>query len=147
MATQALGNIRTVYAFTGEERSASAYEGALEDPVVVGIRQSGYAGFIVGFTNLVAFGTYSLALWYGSVRIEDGKYTGGEVLNVLFAALIGGFALGQAAPNVQYFQQGAAAATRVFEVMQRKPKIDMDTPGACGVMWWWGVGREKWGSC
>jgi len=31
--------------------------------------------------------------------------TGGEVINVLFSALIGGFALGQAAPNLQYFVQ------------------------------------------
>lgn len=31
------------------------------------------------------------------------------------AALIGGFAIGQAAPNLQYFQQGRAAGARVFE--------------------------------
>ena len=129
LATQALSNIRTVYAFSGEPRSLESYKGALDEPVTVGIRQGAYAGFIVGFTNLVAFGAYALALWYGSTRIIAGAYTGGDVLNVLFAALIGGFALGQAAPNIQYFQQGSAAAARVFAVMDRKPRIDLDAAG------------------
>ena len=31
------------------------------------------------------------------------------MVNVLFAALIGGFALGQAAPNLQYFTQASRA--------------------------------------
>ena len=30
------------------------------------------------------------------------------MVNVLFAALLGGFALGQAAPNMQYFMQASA---------------------------------------
>jgi len=34
-------------------------------------------------------------------------FAGGDVANVLFAALFGGFALGQAAPNLQYFAQAS----------------------------------------
>ncbi len=51
------------------------------------------------------------------------------MLNVLFAAVIGGFALGQAAPNLQYFAQAKAAGGRVFELMARQPAIDPDAPG------------------
>lgn len=54
---------------------------------------------------------------------------GGDVVNVLFSALIGGFALGQAAPNVQYFQQGKVAGARIFEIMGRHPGIDFDADG------------------
>ena len=49
-------------------------------------------------------------------------------MNVLFAALIGGFALGQAAPNLQYFQKGKSAGAAVFAVIIRRPVI-ADTPG------------------
>ncbi|KFM27090.1 ABC transporter B family member 4 [Auxenochlorella protothecoides] len=129
LATQTLSNVRTVYAFNGEQRSLKGYEASLEDPVRVGIKQGAFAGMIVGFTNLVAFGAYALALWYGSTRILAGEYTGGQVLNVLFAALIGGFALGQAAPNLQYFQQGATSGARVYAVMEREPLINLDAPG------------------
>ena len=44
---------------------------------------------------------------------------GGEVLNVLFAALIGGFALGMAAPNIQHFVAGCAAFARLQKVLNR----------------------------
>lgn len=50
-------------------------------------------------------------------------------MNVLFAALIGGFALGQAAPNLQYFQKGKTSGASVFAVIARRPVI-RDTPSA-----------------
>ena len=49
--------------------------------------------------------------------------TGGDVINVLFAAMIGGAALGSAAPNVQYFVKGTAAGARVFHIINRQPGI------------------------
>ena len=50
-------------------------------------------------------------------------------MNVLFAALIGGFALGQAAPNLQYFQKGKASGASVFAIIARRPVI-ADTASA-----------------
>ncbi len=44
---------------------------------------------------------------------------GGDVVSVLFAALIGGFALGQAAPNLQYFATGRVAGARVLGMIKR----------------------------
>lgn len=40
------------------------------------------------------FCSYAVALYYGSVRVSRGKMTGGDVVNVLFAALLGSFSLG-----------------------------------------------------
>ena len=48
---------------------------------------------------------------------------GGDVLNALFAALIGGLAIGQTAENLQYFQRGRAAGTQVFAVIACQPII------------------------
>lgn len=41
------------------------------------------------------------------------------MLNVLFAALIAGFALGMAAPSFQYFATGCAAFARLQKVLTR----------------------------
>ncbi|KAG7669217.1 hypothetical protein Ndes2526B_g05515 [Nannochloris sp. 'desiccata'] len=123
LAQQALANVRTVYAFNGEERTVNDYNHALEAPLNVGIKQGLYGGFTTGMANLVAYCGYALAMWYGATRVADGAYTGGEVLNVLFAALIGGFALGQAVPNWQGFQEGKFSAGRMFNIMNRKPEI------------------------
>ena len=38
---------------------------------------------------------------------------------MLLSAIIGGASLGQAGPNLQYFQVGCASAKRVFDVIDR----------------------------
>ena len=63
---------------------------------------------------------------YGSKLIIAGEVNGGSVVNVLYAAILGGVALGQAAPNVQYFVAGKAAAARVWMVLNRQPLIADD---------------------
>ena len=128
-AQQALSNIRTVYAFNAEDRTGDEYDGALDLPTKVGIRQGFIGGAAMGVVNLIAFCTYALAMWYGAKRVVDGAYDGGQVLTVLFSILIGGFALGQAAPNVQYFQQGQVAGARIFDILRRESEIDADAPG------------------
>ena len=41
------------------------------------------------------------------------------MLNVIFAALIGGMAVGQLAPNIVYFIAGQAAFARIKRVLDR----------------------------
>jgi ABC-type multidrug transport system fused ATPase/permease subunit len=54
---------------------------------------------------------------------------GGVVLSVIIASLIGSFSLGLAGPLLQTFSKGAAAAGRLFSVMERAPAIDAGAPG------------------
>ena len=44
-------------------------------------------------------------------------------MNVLFAAIVGGFSLGQAAPNFQFFTKGKVGGARIFAVIERQPQI------------------------
>ena len=129
VAQQALGNIRTVYAFNGEDRTVQTYDDVLDAPTKQGIKQGFLGGTTLGLTNCIAFCSYALAMWYGGQLVIDGEYNGGQVLNVLFAALIGGIALGQGAPNIQYFQSGKVAGARVFHILSRVPQIDLDAEG------------------
>jgi ATP-binding cassette subfamily B (MDR/TAP) protein 1 len=71
--------------------------------------------------------TYAVAFIYGADRVAAGKYTGGDVMNVLVAALLGGFSLGQAAPSLQYFAKGKVAGAKLFAVIDRQPAIDPDS--------------------
>ncbi len=48
---------------------------------------------------------------------------------MLYCSILGGVALGQAAPNIQYFVAGRAAGSRLFAVLRRQPLI-ADMPGA-----------------
>jgi ATP-binding cassette subfamily B (MDR/TAP) protein 1 len=50
-------------------------------------------------------------------------------MTVIFANIIGGFSLGQAAPNFPAFTAGIAAGRRIFKVLDRKPLIDVNKEG------------------
>ena len=86
-------------------------------------------GGAVGFTTMVFFCSYGLTLWFGAVRVAAGHYSGGYVLNVLLAAVMGGFGLGQAVPQLQYFRNGRIAAAALFAVTTAKPVMNPDAPG------------------
>ena len=56
-------------------------------------------------------------------------------MSTLLAVLIGGFALGSAAPNLQYFQRGKASGASIFTIIKRKPTVNdaeaQAAPAAC----------------
>lgn len=124
---QCIGSIRTVAAFTGEAKAVEQYGVSLDKAYKIGCRQGLFSGLGMGVTLLVMFSSYGLALWVGSIFIVNdiGGYTGGKVMSVLFAVLIGGMSLGQASPNLSAFASGKAAAYKIFEVIARTPKIDV----------------------
>lgn len=126
---QSLSQIRTVAAYNGEEAAHSLYNSKLDVPQKVGNQQGVVGGLALGGMQFVMFGSYAIALFYGSVRVSQGHMTGGDVLNVVFAALLGSFSLGMAAPNLQYFAKGAAAGAKMFSIINRQPAIDAECSG------------------
>jgi hypothetical protein len=73
---------------------------------------------------------YGIAFWYGAKLVrEDGNYDGGVVLTIVFGAIIGGFSLGQAAPNFEAFGMGRSAGGRIMAMIERVPSVDADAPG------------------
>ena len=61
----------------------------------VGIKQGLVTGMSLGGLNFVLFGAYAVSLFYGANRVAAGAMTGGSVLAVMMAALVGSFSLGQ----------------------------------------------------
>lgn len=62
--------------------------------VQVGEQQGIVTGTSLGGMQFIMFCSYAVALFYGAVRVSQGKMTGGDVVNVMFAALMGSFSLG-----------------------------------------------------
>ncbi|KAJ4733898.1 ABC transporter B family member 11 [Rhynchospora pubera] len=78
----------------------------------------------MGSVFFIFFCSYGLAIWYGGQLIIHKGYTGGTIINVLFAVMTGAMSLGNATPCVTAFAEGQAAAYRMFETIKRKPDID-----------------------
>ncbi|KAG5383524.1 hypothetical protein IGI04_034994 [Brassica rapa subsp. trilocularis] len=121
---QAVGSIRTVVAFTGEKQATQKYEKKLEIAYKSMVQQGLFSGLGLGIMMVVSYCTYGIAIWYGAWLIMEKGYTGGQVMNVIFAILSGGMSLGQTLPSLNAFAAGQAAAYKMFETIRTKPKID-----------------------
>ncbi|KAL5700599.1 ABC-type xenobiotic transporter [Ranunculus cassubicifolius] len=127
---QTIGSIRTVASFTGEKHAISHYEKYLVKAYKTGVQEGLASGLGFGAVMLIMFCSYSLAVWYGATMIIEKGYTGGDIINIIFAVLTGSFSLGQASPSLGAFASGQAAAYKMFETISRKPEIDSyDTSG------------------
>ncbi|CAG8461734.1 6731_t:CDS:2 [Paraglomus occultum] len=127
VAEQAFSSIRTVAAFGGEERETQRYVSKLDKAYQVGKKRALVNGIGMGSIMFTIFGTYGLAFWYGATLIVNNETNGGTVLNVFFAIIIGAIQLGHAAPNFAAIGHALGAAAKLYEVIDRVPKIDSES--------------------
>ncbi|XP_038972658.1 ABC transporter B family member 21-like [Phoenix dactylifera] len=127
---QTIGSIRTVASFTGEKQAVEKYNRSLKSVYKASVLEGLAAGFGLGATIGIIICSYGLGVWFGSNMIQKKDYTGGDVINVIFAVVTGSMSLGQASPCSSAFAAGKVAAFKMFEIFNRKPEIDAyDTTG------------------
>ncbi|CAM0882242.1 unnamed protein product [Alopecurus aequalis] len=127
---QSIGAIRTVVSFNGEKQATALYNALIKKTYKATVLEGIVTGLGIGCIFAVVFCSYSLAFWYGARLIISKGYTGGQVINVVFAILTGSMAIGNASPSISAIAEGQSAAHRLFEIINRKPKIDItDTSG------------------
>ncbi|XP_030514262.1 ABC transporter B family member 20 isoform X2 [Rhodamnia argentea] len=119
IAEQAVSCIRTLYAFTNETLAKYSYATSLQATLRYGILISLVQGLGLGFTYGLAICSCALQLWVGRFLVTNGKAHGGEVIAALFAIILSGLGLNQAATNFYSFDQGRIAAYRLFEMISR----------------------------
>uniref|UniRef100_A0A7N5ZYI5 ATP-binding cassette, sub-family B (MDR/TAP), member 4 n=1 Tax=Anabas testudineus TaxID=64144 RepID=A0A7N5ZYI5_ANATE len=124
VAEEVLSAIRTVFAFSGQDREIKRYHKNLEDAKRMGIKKALSSNIAMGFTFLMIYLSYALAFWYGSTLVLNFEYTIGTLLTVFFVVLIGAFAMGQTSPNIQTFASARGAAHKVYSIIDHKPSID-----------------------
>ncbi|KAG8380726.1 hypothetical protein BUALT_Bualt06G0045900 [Buddleja alternifolia] len=119
IAEQAVSYIRTLYAFTNETLAKYSYATSLQATLRYGILISLVQGLGLGFTYGLAICSCALQLWVGRSLVAHGRAHGGEIIMALFAVILSGLGLNQAATNFYSFEQGRIAAYRLFEMISR----------------------------
>jgi ATP-binding cassette, subfamily B (MDR/TAP), member 1 len=138
-ANEVLTSIRNVAAFHAEQAEIDRYDKYLEIAEKANTKKSIGTGLTLGLMIFIIFMNYAVGLWYGSVLVIgslnnnplcatqptlDGCFSGGQVLQVMFAVIIGAFAIGQIAPNASTLMSATASAAKIFHVIDRVPEID-----------------------
>ena len=139
---EVLSMLRTVVALGGEEAEGARYDACLESAERAGRGKGSAAGagqgiFVSTMCAFYAIGLYAGARFIALNREQHPEcgtaaggevgyecFSGGTVIQVLFAIVGGVFALGIAAPNLSYLAGARSAAARLHAVIDRTPTID-----------------------
>ncbi|KAI8081656.1 P-loop containing nucleoside triphosphate hydrolase protein [Halteromyces radiatus] len=126
VAEQALGGIRTVHAYSLQNRFTRLYDDKLQVVLSIGVRRAVVVA--VGYSGLmfIMFGTYALSLWYGSQLMYQRILDGQTVVTVIIVMLMSAISLMQLPAYFSTIIKGRAAATKLFSIIDHIPNIDSD---------------------
>ncbi|KAI8320370.1 P-loop containing nucleoside triphosphate hydrolase protein [Martensiomyces pterosporus] len=124
VADEVLGGIRTVMAFNGQERELARYQEKIQEAYEFGKKKGYVLGAGIGFIQFFIFVMFCVGFNFGIWQISIGDMDAQQVLNVIFALLIGGFSLGGTAPNLSAVSTAQGCAAKVYAIIDRnRPNI------------------------
>ncbi|WP_299482892.1 ABC transporter transmembrane domain-containing protein [uncultured Roseibium sp.] len=122
-ASEMLGSVRTLQAFTHEGRSAERYGSAVEtafqaarQAIMARAALTGFAIFVIG-SSIVA------VLWTGASDVFAGRITGGELSQFLLYSILAAGSLAALSEVWGELSQAAGAAERLSELLEIEPEI------------------------
>ena len=132
VAEDSLGAIRTVRAFAREEDESSHFSRSVDKALAVEMKYgwSGavFNGALMAATTIVLGVTF----WYGALLAIEGDMTTGELNAFILYSINSAFGVALIAGTFVSIVQALGASTRVFELLDRESRIQLDgkeTPG------------------
>jgi ATP-binding cassette, subfamily B (MDR/TAP), member 1 len=136
-ADEVLFAIRTVVAFSGEQRELTRYSKAVDEARRGGIKGRIKTGIGMGWIWLAYFLSMSLAFWFGMRLVYNGvDLSVGKMMSAFFCVLTAGFTIGQIPPGLAGLIGARTAMARFYyittndSVIQRRIKEDRKAIGA-----------------
>ncbi|EDV36373.1 uncharacterized protein Dana_GF11993 [Drosophila ananassae] len=137
VAEEVFSGIRTVFAFSGQEKENARYGKLLIPAEKTGRKKGLYSGLGNAISWLIIYLCMALAIWYGVTLILDERdlpdrvYTPAVLVIVLFAVIMGAQNLGFASPHVEAIAVATAAGQTLFNIIDRQSVVDpMEEKGA-----------------
>ncbi|CAG7826351.1 unnamed protein product, partial [Allacma fusca] len=133
VAQEALSNIKTVMAFSGQMKEIERFEDSLKYAIRAGRLRGIFSGCGNGLLWFLNYCSYSLGFWYGTQLVfhdnpckkdPRGNYGPAEMMMVFFSIMAAAFNMGQAMSYTEVFTIGCGAAAAVYKVIDRVPEID-----------------------
>ncbi|GAA5874172.1 hypothetical protein JCM8547_008391 [Rhodosporidiobolus lusitaniae] len=129
IAEESIASIRSVFAFGLQKTLVDLYDRESNSRArALGMRAGWHQAGVLCFFSFLVYGIYGLGWWYATTLILQGHGDAGEVVSVIFSVLMGAFALTQLGPQVQAVAKASAAATEIFNTIDRIPAIDSSSP-------------------
>lgn len=127
LAEEVMSSARNVTAFGTQKRLEKKYKSFLGRASNWDFKSKFWLSSMIAGMMGVLNMQYALAFWQGNRFIHKGEIGVANVLTVVMAAMVAGVSIGHALPHLQAFGQAVAAATKVFNTIDRKSPINPET--------------------
>ncbi|KAK3227802.1 hypothetical protein Dsin_007664 [Dipteronia sinensis] len=128
LAAEAVSNLRTITAFSSQDRILKMLDKAQEGPRRDSVRQSWYAGMGLAFSQSLTTCTWALDFWYGGKLISQG-YISAKALFETFMVLVStGRVIADAGSMTTDLAKGSDSVASVFTVLDRYTRIEPEDP-------------------
>ncbi|XP_072348007.1 uncharacterized protein [Scyliorhinus torazame] len=127
-AEETISNIRTVRTFCSEKRSEELYDTGIHKSYLIGKKLALAEGSFSGLVLTILQGAIVLVLWYGAKLVYDRRHgksgiSFGTLASFMVYSINVAMAFGMLASLYGEFMQAVGASVRIFELLDRKPKI------------------------
>ncbi|XP_010425617.1 PREDICTED: ABC transporter B family member 22 [Camelina sativa] len=128
LAAEAVSNIRTITAFSSQERILKLLKKVQESPHRENIRQSWLAGIVLATSRSLMTCTSVLNYWYGGRLIADGEIKSKAFFELFILFVSTGRVIADAGAMTTDLAKGSDAIGSVFAVLDRYTNIDPENP-------------------
>lgn len=126
VATESIGNIRTVRAFGQEKKHSTDYDDRVQISYEKAKKLALANGTFMGSMMFAANVCIVLVVWYGGSLVIDGAITAGDLASFLIYTLYVGIGLGGFASLWFDIMKALGATDRIFRIVHRTPKINIE---------------------
>ncbi|MBA0630286.1 hypothetical protein Godav_002401, partial [Gossypium davidsonii] len=124
LAAEAVSNLRTITAFSSQDRILKMLEQAQEGPQRESIRQSWFAGIGLGTSQSLTTCTWALNFWYGGKLISQGYITAKALFETFMILVSTGRVIADAGSMTSDLVKGLEAIGSVFAILDRFTTIE-----------------------
>ncbi|CAK7328040.1 unnamed protein product, partial [Dovyalis caffra] len=128
LAAEAVSNLRTITAFSSQDRILKMLEKAQERPRKENIRQSWYAGIGLGTSQSLMSCTWALDFWYGGRLMSEGYITAKALFETFMILVSTGRVIADAGSMTTDLAKGSESIGSVFAVLDRYTRIEPEDP-------------------
>ncbi|KAL2336951.1 hypothetical protein Fmac_011397 [Flemingia macrophylla] len=128
LASEAVSNLRTVTAFSSQNRILKMLDQTQEGPSRENIRQSWFAGLGLGLSQGLASCIWALDFWYGGRLISTGYISTKTFFQSFMVLVSTGRIIADAGSMTTDIARGADVVGSVFNIIDRSTEIEPDDP-------------------
>ncbi|KAM3965199.1 ATP-dependent translocase ABCB1-like [Aphomia sociella] len=126
VAEEVLSSIRTVYAFSGQQKEIERYQSHLKDVRTINIKKGFYNGLSMGIVFFCIFGSYALSFWFGyKMTIDEPEtYNVATMISVFMNIIMASEHFGILSTLVEVFGIACGAGAQIFNLIDNVPTIN-----------------------